>query len=122
MQDNLRSPHEYRANGTIAAMVQEFFAATIGGYREFIKSPAQQTPQRPPTAAARLSKLRSRISEARMTPERSGDIDVPPERSSGSLGEKAGSGGVYMDDQIIQGTSGYRYGGTAAPFAPLIVR
>ena len=68
LQDNLRSPHEYRANATVSAIVQEFLAASIGGYREYIKSPVQQTPQRMPSAAARfqggMNRLRSKIQES----------------------------------------------------------
>ena len=102
VQENLRSPHEYRANGTISAIVQEFLAATIGGYRAFIKSPAQQTPQRPASAVARLSisKLRSRMSSHSLDSE-----DAASDRSAhdGTVQPE------YMDDRVIQGTNGYRF-------------
>lgn len=105
MQDNLRSPHEYRANATVSAIVQEFLAATIGGYREFIKSPAQQNPQRPVNAAARLqggmnrlrSKLAATMQEARA--DGAGGAAPPPQPESSG----------FMDDQMIQGTGGYRF-------------
>jgi hypothetical protein len=105
LQENLRSPHEYRANGTISAIVQEFLAACIGGYRQHIKSPAQQTPTRPPTASARLSggmsKLRARLSESRGS---SNSLDANDRQGSVSGSEPA-----YMDDHVIQGTNGYRF-------------
>ena len=107
MQDNLRSPHEYRANGTIAAIVQEFLAATIGGYRDFIKSPAQQTPGKAPTAASRLSggvsRLRAKLAETLN--------DTPAAAAAGKSPTAEGSG--FMDEQVIQGPKGYRFNHSA---------
>lgn len=101
MQENLRSPHEYRANATISAIVQEFLAATIGGYRDFIKSPSQQTPTRPPSAASRLSggmsKLRAKLTESMQ--------DAPSGKPASSSAQQSG----YMDDQVISGPNGYRF-------------
>ena len=105
VQDNLRSPHEYRANATVLAIVQEFLAATIGGYREFIKSPAQQNPQRPVNAAARLqggmSRLRSKLAATMQ--------DARADGGGGGAPAPQPEGSGYMDDQMIQGTAGYRF-------------
>jgi hypothetical protein len=109
MQDNLHSPHDYRANGTVSAVVQEFLAATIGGYRDFVKSSAQQQPSQPVTAASRLqgglSRLRVKLSETFQDASDSDTAGAPKQAAPEPEPEKSG----YMDDCIIQGSNGYRF-------------
>ena len=114
MQENLRSPHEYRANGTIAAMVQEFFAATIGGYRAFIKCSAQRE-AKPPSArtqvAGRLRQFKASISgdatdaDAPLAADSASvGAGMPPRaQSAASLARQSGEEGV------IAGDGGWRF-------------
>jgi hypothetical protein len=78
--------------------VQEFLAATIGGYRDFIKSPSQHMPARISSATSRLSggmsKLRARL--------------VQTMQEGGMNTQEAPETG-FMDDHVILGTNGYRF-------------
>lgn len=121
IQVHLKSPDEYRANGTITNLMHEFLASSLGRYREFIKSPSQGPP-RTPVAHASTPGPHSPSTGANdfesggsLTP---GSSQTAPTTgygegvplTPGSRSESgAGSDSAFEEETIIRGNNGFRF-------------
>jgi hypothetical protein len=103
VQANLRSANDFRANAAIAAIIQEYLAATIGGYREHVRSPSQPPPRAlSERLTSGLTSFRTRFVDTKSPGAEAGSAEV--------LNSAAKSTSTQdTTDDVIIGDNGFKF-------------